>query len=340
MILMKKFLPKLLSFLLMATVTGRPALAADASAQPAYSAPKPASPVIPTPTLANVAYGPHANQVLDFWKAESAHPTPLLFFIHGGGWQQGDKSMEGNTGYFVPRFLKAGISVVSINYRMLSDGVKENIAPPVKAPLEDAARALQFVRSKAKEWNIEKNCIGAGGSSAGACSSLWLAFHDDMAKPQSDDPVARESTRLACVAVFRAQTSLDPKEMKEWIPNMDYAGTAFGFSGSTGAVAFDQFYAEREKVLPWIKEYSPYGWASSDDPPIYIKYNDPPAMNQDQKAPAHSANFGVKLQEKLRSIGVECRLTYPEMADDKYPTPADFLIAMLTNCQRKHSSGN
>ncbi len=337
---MKKFLPRLLSFLLIAAIAERSSLAADAPAQPAPGAAKPAAPSIPAPTLPNVAYGPHAKQVLDFWKAESAHPTPLLFFIHGGGWEQGDKSMEGNTGYFVPRFLKAGISVVSINYRMLSDAVKENIVPPVKAPLGDAARALQFVRSKAKEWNLNGNCIGAGGSSAGACSALWLAFHDDMSNPQSDDPVARESTRLAFAAVFRAQTSLDPKEMKEWIPNMNYAGTAFGFSGSTGEVAFNQFYAAREKILPWIKEYSPYGWSSSNDPPIYLFYNDPPAMNQNQKAPAHSANFGVKLQEKLRSVGVECRLTYPELADDKYPTPADFLIAMLTNCQRKHPFGN
>jgi len=69
-------------------------------------------------------------------------------------------------------------------------------------PLGDAARALQFVRSKAAEWNIDKTRIGATGGSAGACSSLWLAFHDDLADPKSSDPVARESTRLLCAAVI------------------------------------------------------------------------------------------------------------------------------------------
>ncbi|MEO2047672.1 MAG: hypothetical protein ABGX16_13990 [Pirellulales bacterium] len=56
--------------------------------------------------------------------------------------------------------------------------------------MHDAARALQLVRSKATEWNIDKQRIGASGGSAGACSSLWLAFHPDMANPASSDPVA------------------------------------------------------------------------------------------------------------------------------------------------------
>ena len=38
------------------------------------------------PTLANVPYGRHERQVLDFYQAKSAQAAPLLFFIHGGGW--------------------------------------------------------------------------------------------------------------------------------------------------------------------------------------------------------------------------------------------------------------
>src|SRR5258708_391808 len=59
--------------------------AADAPTPPAKPAAKPAAkqPALPTPTLTDVAYGPHPKQVLNFWKAESDKPTPLLFFIHG-----------------------------------------------------------------------------------------------------------------------------------------------------------------------------------------------------------------------------------------------------------------
>ena len=158
-------------------------------------------------TRAGVAYGSHERQVLDFYQAKSDQPTPLLFFIHGGGWTGGDKS--GRTGASVKPFLNAGISVVSINYRYAWQAQLAGIEPPVKAPLHDAARALQFVRSKAKEWNIDKERIAASGGSAGACSSLWLAFHDDLADPKAADLVSRESTRLWCAAVNGAQTSLD-----------------------------------------------------------------------------------------------------------------------------------
>ena len=50
-----------------------------------------ANPLLPNPTYYDVAYGPHPKQVLHFWKAESAKPTPVLFFIHGGGWGAGGR---------------------------------------------------------------------------------------------------------------------------------------------------------------------------------------------------------------------------------------------------------
>ena len=46
----------------------------------------------PKPTLADVPYGTHPKQVLDFYKAESSTPTPLVFYIHGGGWMGGKKT--------------------------------------------------------------------------------------------------------------------------------------------------------------------------------------------------------------------------------------------------------
>ena len=117
----------------------------------------------------------------------------------------------------------------------------------MKWPLEDAARALQFVRSEAAEFNIDKTRIGASGGSAGACSSLWLAFHDDMADPESSDPIARESTRLMGAGVLGAQTTLDPRQMREWTPNSVYGGHAFGFNGDPKAKlsGFERFLANR-----------------------------------------------------------------------------------------------
>lgn len=277
---------------------------------------------VPKPTLAGVRYGDHERHILDFWKAESATPTPVAFVIHGGGWQGGSKERVHRFAN-VAALLKAGISVTALNYRYVRQGVEAGIKPPVKAPLHDAARALQFVRSKAKEWNIDKERIGAAGGSAGACSSLWLAFHDDLAKKDSTDPVARESTRLWCAAVIGAQTTLDPKQMKEWTPNSRYGGHAFGLQG------FPKFLAERESILPWIAEYSPYALVTKNDPPVYLLYSSPPALGEAQRDPTHTSNFGVKLQEYCRQVGVDCELVYPKAPAVTHASTTEYLIATL-----------
>lgn len=291
---------------------------------------EPAKPGIPAPTQANVSYGSHERQVLDFWRAQSETPAPLLFFIHGGGWVRGDKS---NVGGIVQECLKAGISVVSINYRYSWQAHKAGVMPPVEWPVRDAARALQFVRSRASEWNIDKTRIGASGGSAGACSSLWLAFHKDLADPASADPVARESTRLWCAAVDGAQTSLDPAELKEWTPNSRYGGHAFGFMDpdnlGTRDTRFAEFLEHRADVLKHILEYSPLALVTKDAPPIYLKYGDAPALGQDQKDPTHTANYGVKLEEKLRGLGVECELVHAGAPSASHPSSVRYLTEKL-----------
>ena len=288
-----------------------------------------AHPLLPNPTQYDVAYGPHSKQLLHFWKADSDRPTPVLFFIHGGGWMGGGR-LSGLTA-MLPEMLEAGISVASVEYRFIPEATADGVVPPVKGPLHDAARALQLVRSKAAEWNIDKQRIGASGGSAGACSSLWLAFHPNMADPKSDDPVARESTRLWCAAVRGAQTTLDPQQMKEWTPNSRYGGHAFGFKGDPEKKLsqFDQFLARRDTILPWIAEYSPYALVTGDDPPIHLYYSAPPALGQPQKDPTHTSNFGVKLQEHCQSAGVTCELVYPGAPDVKHETTSDYLIWKL-----------
>ncbi len=279
---------------------------------------------VPSPTLSSVKYGPHNRNIMDFWRAESETPTPLVFVIHGGGWRGGSKERIHK---FVDTqaLLNKGISVAAINYRYTTQAGK--VTPPVRVPLHDAARALQFVRSKAKEWNIDKQRIGAAGGSAGACSSLWLAFHDDLANISSDDPIARESSRLWCAAVVNPQTSLDPQQMKQWIPNSKYGAHAFGKQD------FSEFLAERETILPWIKEYSPYALVTKDDPVVYMMYGNRPAIGKPAKDPTHSANFGVKLQEHCESVGTDCELAYPGAADVRQ-SPTAFLIETLTGQHR------
>ncbi|HKI20675.1 MAG TPA: alpha/beta hydrolase, partial [Isosphaeraceae bacterium] len=112
------------------------------------------------PTYADVSYGPHPRNVLDFWKAAGQGPRPLLVYIHGGGWTGGDKKQD--TKHYQP-FLDNGISCAAINYRLTGQA-------PLPAPVHDAARAIQFLRTQASEWNIDTKHIALTGGSAGACT--------------------------------------------------------------------------------------------------------------------------------------------------------------------------
>lgn len=304
----------------------------DAEKKPAQPAKK-EPPARPTPTAADFAYGPHARHKFDFWQAKSDTPTPLVLLIHGGGWSGGDKSGYG-TGSIQP-LLDKGISVAAINYRFIAQAMAEKVEPPVKGPLHDAARALQTLRSKAKEWNLDKTRVGATGGSAGACTSLWLAFHDDLADPKSSDPIARESTRLTCAAVSGAQTSLDPKQLKEWMPNANYAGHAFGYAekGRSRPDEFKMALENREKILPWIKEYSPIELVTKDDPPVLLTFGKPDVpveVGQSPKDPTHFAIYGVKLAEVMKAAGVEAEVSYPGAESAKYKNVNDFFIQKLT----------
>ncbi len=285
------------------------------------------------PTVADYAYGKESErQKLDFWKAESDRPTPVVVMIHGGAWIRGDK------GSYLPEFIQpyldAGVSVARINYRFIDQAMKQGIDPPVKACVLDAARAVQTIRAKAKEWNVDPTRIGATGGSAGACTSLWLAFHDDLADPNNSDPISRESTRLACAGVEVAQTSLDPKELKEWIPNAEYGGHAFGFrsEGRTRPEEFALLLENRERLLPMIREYSPIELVTNDDPPVLLYYSkdkQPPTVGTRQPDPTHTAIYGIKLAEKMQQAGVEVVVAYADGDGWSYATIRKFLIEKL-----------
>jgi len=268
------------------------------------------------PTHADVKYGPHERNVLDFYQAESDKPTPLVVYIHGGGFRGGSKSSLNAT--TLRELLNAGISVAAIQYRLVSDR-------PLPAAHHDSLRALQFMRSKAKQWNIDKTRVGAFGGSAGAQICMWLAFHDEMAEPSSRDPVQRESSRLTCVATSGGQTTLDFEWWTRWIP--EYAKPHRERAEVFGDVT-------DEELREIIKDISALSLITSDDPPIFMSYG----MKPDDPVPAnpsraqgwkvHHVLFGIKLKEKMDELGIEADLKYPG-AQTTYRSNANFFITKL-----------
>lgn len=285
------------------------------------------------PDLVDVPYGPHYRQTLDLWQPKGGEAAPVVFYIHGGGWAAEDKSNVYQH-LDIPRLLHAGIAVAAINYRFILDAEGAQIFPPVEAPLGDAKRALQFLRSKAKDWHLNPACIAASGVSAGGCSSLWLAMRDDMADLKSNDPIARQSTKVCAVAAKAPQATLDPKVMLEWMPNIKYGGQAFGFqkAGMSRDEAFAPYLAAYDELRPSIKQYSPLDHASADDPPVFLTFAKPdkaPVKGAPEMDPNHSVLFGFMLKEKLQPLGVSVELSYPGGPATKFDSIESFLIEQL-----------
>jgi sugar lactone lactonase YvrE/acetyl esterase/lipase len=271
------------------------------------------------PTHADVKYGEHALQAIDFWKAEGEGPRPLLVYIHGGGWTGGDKKQPVSR---IQPFLDKGISYAAVNYRLTGE-------VPLPAPVHDAARAIQFIRSKAAEWNIDKSRIALTGGSAGACTSMWILTHDELADPKSDDPVARESTRVTAAAVSGGQTSIDPKVIEPWLgPKvLEHRMINMAVGEKTMAAALKNYEKHRALHL----EFSPYNHVSAGDPPLLMTYGG------NMKLPSLSAGhgihhpvYGVKMKEKADKAGQECHLLIPgHSKSDQYASANEFLIDKL-----------
>ena len=254
------------------------------------------------PTYGQVSYGPHQDMTLNFWKVESKKPTPLLVHIHGGGWLGGKKNETAN-----PNELKKGYSFASIDYRLA--GVK--LLP---AAVHDAARAIQFLRTKAKEWNFDPNRIAVIGGSAGAASSLWLAYHDDMANPKSDDPVLRQSSRVCGAVAMGGQTTLDPFLLEKKI---GLACIRHPMIWKTvGAESHEHLMKNWDQYKDLSLECSPLTHVSKDDPPVFLNYGKPAPIPVIKGDGIHHAGFGRLLKEKCQAVGIPC---YLQVKDHEVP---------------------
>lgn len=182
-----------------------------------FSSPPIELPGIDSRYAQDVAYGDAERNLLDIYLPACSEPTPLVIFIHGGGFILGDKSTMGHAERVeeIEQFLQSCIAYATINYTLLAiPFFEEGLSAAadqggIQTSLNDAARALQFLRYYHDSLNIDPNNVALFGVSAGAGASLWLGTHDDMADPNNADPILRESTRVKAVGAISTQSTYD-----------------------------------------------------------------------------------------------------------------------------------
>ena len=277
------------------------------------------------PTYADVPYGPDAANVLDLWQAAGDGPRPLLVFIHGGGWSGSGKTQRWER---IGPYLEAGISYASIEYRTTPEA-------PLPAPVHDAARAIQFLRSKAAEWNLDPARVALTGGSAGACTSMWLLLHDDLADPSAADPVLRQSTRVLAAAAIEGQVSIDPKVIEGWLGSVVLEHPMI--YRAVGETSLEGALRRYDRYRDLYVEFSPYNHLSADDPPLFLDYLGD--LTLPSKNPSHGIHhpiYGIKMKEKADSIGHETYLRIEGGAQpDKYADVKQFLLDKLLGDSRR-----
>ena len=126
------------------------------------------------------------NLLMDIYLPEndSIEARPLLMLIHGGAFYIGDKT-DNPIVLWAKHFASCGYVVASINYRMGFQLSKSAIERCGYCAVQDAHAAIRFLLSQKEEYRINPDYIFVAGSSAGAITSLNLAFMRNDTRPES-----------------------------------------------------------------------------------------------------------------------------------------------------------
>lgn len=231
------------------------------------------------------------NQILDLYVPTKPYPLiPLVVFIHGGAWLQGDKSEGDDIGLLL---AQNGFAVASLNYRFTDKA-------QYPAQLEDCQRAIAYLRSKAPEYGFSPDHIGVWGVSAGghlaallgtlSGDSKDIGISGDSGSLQSD---LEKASRVQAVCDWCGITNLaSVKEQAGSRTKIDYDTADGPIARLLGGLA-----AEKQELAAAA---SPVNHVSKDDPPFLIVHGD-----IDDLVPFAQSK---ELSEKLLKAGVPTKL--------------------------------
>lgn len=292
---------------------------------------------IPARFYADIAYGPEVANLFDVFIPETSAPSPLVIFVHGGGFTGGDKSEAYNAGgpFVIRALLQNGIAFATINYRLLANDDKDG----VKKPMGDCRRALQFMRYNAGMVKVDKTKIAMYGFSAGGGTSLWIGFNDDMADPLNLDPVLRESTRMSAIAALETQATYD---LVRWeteilkpfditlqsVVNLGFGSMIYSFYGVS---SLNEIYTP--DITAYRDSVDMLDLMTSDDPEIYVSngYNNA-GKPSDLYALLHHPNHAKALKDEAEKKGLDGVFYAPALniTDSSNEELVPFFIRKLT----------
>ena len=209
--------------------------------------------------LAYLPSGDHKHRLDLFLPAPDSvrrRPWPAVLFVHGGGWDEGDRQFTfggediyGNVGRFVAR---RGVGAAVVSYRLQPDVTwREQVA--------DVAAALAFVQDTVAALGGDPDAVVLMGHSAGAQLAAHVAF-DDAVRGQAKAP---------CGLVSVSGGALNLADDATW-----EAGAPFAFYAARFSPSRDATEDPPPTPAPWQIEASPVTALSADDPPVHVIHAD------------------------------------------------------------------
>ncbi|MEK9155179.1 MAG: alpha/beta hydrolase [Patescibacteria group bacterium] len=200
------------------------------------------------------------------WPESGEGPFPVVVYVHGGGWNAGDKGEERPLGGYLGDILPRGIAVIAVNYRL----AQEYTFP---AMIEDVKCAVRSIRANAEQYHIDPDRIAALGGSAGGHLVSLLGVTDASAGFDDVGQYQDVSSRVVAVANMYGPTDLT-------VPN----------AGTTSQSIQNTFGTSNYDDMGFA---SPITYITSEDPAFLLIHGE-----KDTVVPiAQSESFAKALEE-------------------------------------------
>jgi len=269
-----------------------------------------------------VAYGSADRQRLAVWRSQTTSPAPVVLYFHGGGFRAGD--YRGITPDWIAECRKSGVCIASAGYRLRDSN------PTRGEILLDGARALQTLRYRAEDLNIDPTRVATFGGSAGGHIALWLAYHADLGDAAAADPVSRQSTRVLATAGIATQ--LLPVDRDNYFRYLDadrvLVRNVLRFAALLRHMQRTEQKWYREPYVPddfasveqfnrvrhdYYCEYGVFEQAAADAPPTFFCTHGPPTaekllrdeLGNAAEIDVHHPVLMLMLRNRLVELGVE-----------------------------------
>ncbi len=220
----------------------------------------------------------------------------------------------------------------SINYRYKYRSVEDLGDPQRTGTLGcflDGARAVQYLRANAAQWNLDPEKVIVFGGSAGGGISLFLGTNDDLANPDANDPVLRESSRVLGVGHFSSQPTynfeqwpsildISEAELKKVIRPDKQALPEFMNLGLRKREAVDSEIGNRyTAMLDMSANVDP------SDPPMFIYNNGALQKPKTHGQAVHHVKLSMYLEEQLLANEVAVHRLFPRVDGLEQVNPYD-----------------